>query len=93
MASPDFDHVKVLYTPQLDHKTDGLLTLYLISPILIRVSGGTYFDPSDKLADDKLADKEDGEMVERWKSEADSVLVFVCASSTILCIFHSKEHA
>ena len=89
MASPDFDHAKVLYTPQLDRKTEGLLTLYLINPILIRVPGGTYFDSSDELAE---VDRQDKDMVERWKSEADSVLVFVCAGSTILCIFHSKEH-
>ena len=89
MTSSDFDHTKVLYTPQHDRKTEGLLTLYLMSPILIRVLGVSYFGSPDELAE---ADREDKEMVERWKSEADSVLVFVCADFTTLCIFHSKEH-
>ena len=89
MASPDFDHAKVLYTPQLDHKIDGLLIPYLMNPILIPVPGGTYFGTPDELAE---MDRQDKEMVERRKSEADSVLVFVCADSTTLCIFHSKKH-
>ena len=90
MTSSDFDDVKVPYTVQISRKIDGLLTLYLINPILIPVPGGPCFDSSHELSEE---DKHDNERVERWKSEADTVLVFVCASSTILCIFHSKEHA
>ena len=52
---------------------DGLLTLYLMNLLLIRVP------------DYMETEKQDKEMVERWKNEADSILVFVCAGSTIIC--------
>jgi hypothetical protein len=57
---------------------DGLLTSYLMNLILIRVPDYTE------------TEKQDQEMVERWKDEADSILTFVCAGSTIICIFPSK---
>jgi hypothetical protein len=57
---------------------DGPLTSYLMNLILIRVPD--YMETV----------KQDREMVERWKDEADSILIFVCAGSTIVCIFPSK---
>ena len=36
-----------------------------------------------KLKETKELDKE---MIERWLGEADSIIIFVCAGSTILCI-------
>jgi hypothetical protein len=59
-------------------KQNGLLTLYLMSLILIRVP------------DFMETERQDKEMVERWKNEADSLLVFVCAGFTIICSFPSK---
>ena len=55
-------------------KQEGLLTLYLMNLILIRIPDFTKIERQDK------------EMVERWKDEADSILLFVCAGSTIICI-------
>jgi hypothetical protein len=37
-------------------------------------------------------EEQDKAMVEKWKDEVDTVLVFVCAGSTILGIFPSKEY-
>ena len=101
MDSPDFDHTKVTNTPQPDPKTDGLLTLYLMKPILMRVPEKTDFGWHDELAKEKKTQEEEEKeveelekrnerMVERWKDEADKVVTFVCAGSTILCIFRSK---
>ena len=56
----------------------GLLTFYNMNLILIRIP--------DFSTEIERQSKE----IERWKDEADSVLVFVCASSTIICIFPSK---
>ena len=54
---------------------DGLLTFYNMNLILIRTPGlSTEIERQSK-------------EIERWKDEADSVLVFVCASFTIICIF------
>ena len=90
MASHDDhqdNHTKVLHTPENDHRTDGLLILYLMNHILIRVTGVTYFSTAEL----EEMDRQDKLMVERRKSEADSILVFVCAGSTILCTFRSKS--
>jgi hypothetical protein len=93
MASPkentiDFDHTQVPYA-QLECQRDpeaqgGLLTLPLINRILTRVPGDIYGDRSGELTPE--VEKLDREMVERWKEEAESTLIFVCASLTILCI-------
>ena len=79
-----FDDAQTLYAPQLGHKTDGgLLTLYLMVPILIHVPGEIDGGSSGELRE---IEKQNKEMVERWKDEADTGLVFVCAGSTIICI-------
>ena len=72
----------------------GLLILCLISHVLIRVPGETGGGFSDRLWSMYLNETQDQdkEMVERWKGEADSALIFVCASPTIR-ISHSKAHA
>ena len=57
---------------------DGLVTFYLMNLILIRIP--------DISAEVERQSKQ----IERWKDEADSVLTFVCAGSTIICIFPSK---
>jgi hypothetical protein len=67
---------------------DGRLTLYLMIHILIHVPGEICSGSSSELTETERLDKE---MVERWKGEADSILVFVRASSTILRIYPSKE--
>ena len=89
MASPKantekFDDSQTLYAPQLEHKTDdGLLALLLMDPILIHlpgeIDGGSAGDVTE-------IEKQDKEMVERWKDEADTGLVFVCASCTFICM-------
>jgi hypothetical protein len=68
---------------------DGMLTLYLINRILIYVPEKNGYGSSDTFEEDQRLDKE---MVERWLAEADSVIIFVCAGSTILTICPSKEH-
>ena len=89
MASPkanmdEFDDTQTLYAPQLEHKTDGgLSTLYLMDPILIHVPGEIDKGTSGELTE---IEKQDKEMVKRWKDEADTGLVFVCAGSTIIYI-------
>ena len=80
----EFDDTQTLYAPQLELKTDGgLSTLYLMDPILIDVTGeineGSFGEPTE-------IEKQDKEMIERWKDEADTNLVFVCAGSTIVYI-------
>ena len=54
---------------------EGQLTPYLMSLILIRVP------------EYEETERQDKEMVERWKGEADSILVFVCAGSTIISAY------
>ena len=89
MASPKantnkFDDAQILYAPQLEHKTyGGLLTFYLMDPILIHVPGEIDRGSSGELTE---IEKRDKEMVERWKDEADTGLVFVCAGSTVICM-------
>ena len=67
----------------------GMLALYLMNHILIRVSEKNKDDPSAKFKETQELDKN---MVDIWLAEADSVVVFVCARSTILSISPSKEH-
>ena len=57
---------------------DGQLTFYLMNIILIRIP-----DISAEV-------ERQSNQIDRWKDEADSVLTFVCAGSTIICIFPSK---
>ena len=93
MASPkantfDFDHTQVPYA-HLESKRDseaqgGQLTPPLIDRILIRVPGGIYGDRPGELTPE--IEKLDKQMVERWKEEAQTTLIFVCASLMILCI-------
>lgn len=64
----------------------GLLTLYLMNSILIDVLGESCSDPSSDLMEMERLCKE----MERWKSEADTLLVFVCAGFTIFGILPSK---
>ena len=87
MASPkassdDFDDTQTLYTQHLEHKTQaqaGMWTLHLMNRILIHspeeTDGGSSGEPSE-------IEKQDKEMFERWKDEADGALLFVCAGST-----------
>lgn len=103
---PRFSHTTVTNTPQPDPEKGSLLTLYLMNPILIRVPDAAYFGFLGKPAEVKChcaeeksteekefeeKEEQDKEMVERWKDEAEAVLTFVCAGSTVLCIFRSKE--
>jgi hypothetical protein len=86
MAFPEVD---IEQKPEV-HVQGGLLTLYLMNHILIHVLlGEICCGSSSETTETERLDKE---MVERWKSEADTVLVFVGASSTILGAFPSKEH-
>ena len=60
---------------------DGLLAFYLsMNLILIRI-------PDSSM---EIVIARQREEIERWKDDADSILVFVCARSTIICIFPSK---
>ena len=61
----------------------GMLALYLINRILIRVPEKNNDGASAMFEETERLDKE---MVERWLGEADSIIIFVCADSTILCI-------
>ena len=56
----------------------------LIILILTHLPGEICGGSSSELTETERLDKE---MVERWKSEADSVLVFVCAGFTILGVY------
>ena len=72
---------------QAERKTEahsGLLTLYLMNRTLIHVPGVTNARSPAGLTEIERLDKE---MVERWKGEADTVLVFVCAR------FYNALHA
>ena len=66
---------------------DGMLALYLMNRILIRVSEKNNDDASAKF---KETERLDIEMIERWLGEADSTIIFVCARSTILSVSPSK---
>lgn len=54
-----------------------------LADVLIDVPGeineGSFGEPTE-------IEKQDKEMIERWKDEADTNLVFVCAGSTIVYI-------
>jgi hypothetical protein len=65
---------------------NGMLTFYLLNRILI------YVPEKDNDAF-KETERLDKEMIERWLGEADSVIIFVSAGSTILCILPYEEHA
>ena len=67
----------------------GTLELYLMNSILIHVLEK---DNDGYSATFEEIERLDKEMVERWLGEADSVIIFVCASSTILSISPSEEH-
>ena len=67
----------------------GTLDLYLMNSILIHVPEKDNDGYSATFEETERLDKE---MVERWLGEADSVIIFVCASSTILSISPSEEH-
>lgn len=102
MASPkattiDFYHTQVTYASQLEDKIEalteaegGLSTLSLMDRILTYIPGEIYEGSSGELTPE--IEKEDREMVQRWKEEADSTLIFVCASPTFLCIFPYEAH-
>ena len=77
------------YKSQFGHMTsiDGMLALYLMNRILIRVSEKNNDDASAKFKETERLDKE---MIERWLGEADSTIIFVCARSTILSVSPSK---
>ena len=66
-----------------------MLALYLMNHILIRVSEKNKDDPSAKFKETQELDKN---MVDIWLAEADSVVVFVCARSTILSISQGEDH-
>ena len=87
-SSDDFDDTQTLYAPHFEHKTSWqaqarMLILDLMKRILTYPpgvpDGGSSSEPSE-------IEKADEETFERWKDEADSALVFVCAGPTILCI-------
>ena len=64
--------------PMVDVLACRYLTLIKYS-VLIHALGDNYGDPSGKLWSMYLAEaeKEDKELTEAWKGEADSILVFV----------------
>ena len=84
MAFPEADIEKSLGQKPEVRVQCGLLTHYLIILILTHVPGEICGGSSSELTETERLDKE---MVERWKSEADSVLVFVCAGFTILGVY------
>lgn len=61
----------------------GMLTLYLMDRTLIQVPEKNNDGASAMFKEKEELDKE---MIERWLGEADSIIIFVCAGSTILCI-------
>ena len=61
-----------------------LLTLSVMNRILTRVLGDIYGDSAGELIPE--IEKQDREMCERWKEEADTTLIFVSAPPTILFI-------
>jgi hypothetical protein len=98
MASPKANTIDIYYTPapyasQVEHKTvdqGGLLTFSVLNRILTRVLGGIHGGLAGELMSE--IEKQDKEMCERWKEEADSYLIFVCAHPTILFIVPYKAH-
>jgi hypothetical protein len=64
----------------------GMWIFYLMNRILIHVP------EKDNHGSFEETERLDKEMVERWLGEADSVIIFVSAGSTILGTFPSKEH-
>ena len=92
------DAIIVEKTPPLDapqrvqkkaEAEDGQLTHSPINHILTRVPGekhGESGGSSDELWKRYLEEieKQDNEMIERWKGEADSTIIFVCAGPTTL---------
>jgi hypothetical protein len=97
MASPKANTIDIYYTPapyasQVEHKTvdqGGLLTLSVFNRILTRVPGDIYGGSVGELMPE--IEKQDKEMCERWKEEADSYLIFVRAYPTILFIVPYKH--
>ena len=61
----------------------GMLTLYLMNRSLIHVPEKNNDDASVMSKETEELDKQ---MIKRWLGEADSIIIFVCAGSTILCI-------
>ena len=61
-----------------------LLTLSVKNCILTRVLGDIYGDSAGELMPE--IEKQDREMCERWKEEADTTLIFVSALPTILFV-------
>src|SRR6266702_775544 len=92
MVDDDDDETQTLDASQLEDKTEaqgGLLTFCPMDRVLIPVPGETYGGSSGRPWSIYLTEteKQDKEMVERWKGEADSALIFVCAGPTILYVF------
>lgn len=98
MASPKANTIDIYYTPapyasQLEHKTEdqgGMLTLSVMNRILTRVLGEIHGGSADELMPE--IEKQDREMCERWKGEADSHLIFVRAHPTIFFIVPYQAH-
>ncbi|KAN0137285.1 hypothetical protein V8E53_004730, partial [Lactarius tabidus] len=97
MASPDPTIVEkspFFDAPQREHKTEaegGQLTLCLINHILTRVpgkkrgeSGGSNDELWTKYTEE--IEKQDNEMVERWKGEADSTIIFAGLFSAVVVV-------
>ena len=90
-----FEKTHFLNAPQVEHTAEaegGQLSLCLINHILTRVPGENHEESrgsTDELWKKYLEEieKQDDEMVERWKGEADSTIIFVCTGLTILSIF------
>ena len=83
---------KALCTSQFGHMTvarGGTLALFLMNSILIHVPEKSDDGSSATFEETERLDKE---MIERWLGEADSVIIFVCASFTTLSTSPSKEH-
>lgn len=99
MAEQDVTVEKIhsLYALQVEHITEaegGQLSLCPINHILTRIPEKNHGDSESGGSTDELwkkyleeIEKQDGEMIERWKGEADSTIIFVCISPTILSIF------
>ena len=97
MAAHDantFEKTHYLNAPQVEYKTEAEgrgLFLCLINRILTRVPGENHEESgssTDKLWKKHLEEieKQDDEMVERWKGEADTTIIFVCTGPTILSV-------
>lgn len=102
MASHNANTVEETHSlkPQAGHKTEaegGQLTLCLISHILICVPGENHGEcggSSDELWKqyNERIEKQDNEMVERWKGEAESTIIFVCTVPHSSAYLPPKEH-